>query len=183
MTSQPQHHCRYADRTHPLRYISEALCGYLWSVTNRHITSPSLPRSSLADDCRKGQGECQPSPAALATNLPFDLPPTDCEGKREVNMNGNALFLRNFKEKVGKIRRRVTLRKRRVIRSRSPPLTQSLNHLVLQTTLSSPPKEVTPLLGTEEKCGRLLSIPALPGGAKNCGYINQLYYNGADEYE
>ncbi len=43
-----------------------------------------------------------------------------------LNMSGNALFLRNFKGKVGKIRRGVPLRKRCVIRSPLPPLTLSL---------------------------------------------------------
>jgi len=60
-------------------------------------------------------------------------------------MNGNALFLRNFKGKVGKIKR------------------------------------VAP--SKEEKYRRLLSIPSLLGGVKKCGYMNQLYYNGEDEYE
>jgi len=53
--------------------------------------------------------------------------------------------LRNFKGKVGKIRR------------------------------GAPSKE--------EKYRRLLSIPSLLGGVKKCGYIDQLYYNGEDEYE
>jgi len=60
-------------------------------------------------------------------------------------LNGNALFLRNFKGKLGKIRR------------------------------GAPSKE--------EKYRRLLSMPSLLGGVKKYGYMNQLYYNGADEYE
>jgi hypothetical protein len=60
-------------------------------------------------------------------------------------LNGNALFLRNFKGKVGKIRR------------------------------GAPSKK--------ENYARPLSTPPLLGGVKKCGYMNQLYYNGEDEYE
>jgi len=35
----------------------------------------------------------------------------------------------------------------------------------------------------EVKYRRLLSMPSLLGGVKKCGYIDQLYYNGEDEYE
>jgi len=157
MTSQPQHHCRYAGRIQPLRYVSKVLCGYLWSVTNRHITLPCLPRSSLADDCRKGWGECQPFPAALATNLPFDVPFTNYREKK-LKLNGNALFLRNFKRKVGKITRRGGAPK---APCHSEPFASL--HSKLESPcptdnliLTAGAKQVTPLLGTKEKHQSLL---------------------------
>jgi len=35
----------------------------------------------------------------------------------------------------------------------------------------------------EVKYRRPLSTPSLLGGVKRCSYIDQLYYNGEDEYE
>ncbi|MBA7504890.1 hypothetical protein ES706_03548 [subsurface metagenome] len=67
-------------------------------------------------------------PGSISNKSPFLFPIHSLQRGTYsfLNMSGNALFLRNFKGKVGKIRRGVPLRKRYVIRSPLPPLTLSL---------------------------------------------------------